>query len=158
MKAHPKVKLGLYFNVIQRQLNYTKKINPPPPVERGAGTRRSLRLLRSPFPCGLLWAFCAPGAGAEEPGASFSHPGGVGLDTNTVHDQEHIMEHLQGAIKIPEAQMSPQELQLHYFKMHDHDGHNLLDGLELSTDITHVHKEEGNEQAPPRSAAELINL
>lgn len=39
--------------------------------------------------------------------------------------------------------MSPQELQLHYFKMHDYDGNSLLDGLELSTAITHVHKEVG---------------
>uniref|UniRef100_A0A8C0YTA3 Multiple coagulation factor deficiency 2, ER cargo receptor complex subunit n=1 Tax=Canis lupus familiaris TaxID=9615 RepID=A0A8C0YTA3_CANLF len=120
-------------------------------------TMRSLWLLRTPFLCGLLWAFRAPGAGAEEPGASFSHPGSVGLDKNTVHDQEHIMEHLEGVINKPEAEMSPQELQLHYFKMHDYDGNNLLDGLELSTAITHVHKEEGK-QAPPVSEAELINL
>lgn len=113
---------------------------------------RSLRLLRTPFLCGLLWAFCAPGAGAEEPGASFSHPGSVGLDKNTVHDQEHIMEHLEGVINKPEAEMSPQELQLHYFKMHDYDGNNLLDGLELSTAITHVHKEVGQ---PRRSGQRL---
>uniref|UniRef100_A0A8C3YNF7 Multiple coagulation factor deficiency 2, ER cargo receptor complex subunit n=1 Tax=Catagonus wagneri TaxID=51154 RepID=A0A8C3YNF7_9CETA len=69
----------------------------------------------------------------------------------------HIMEHLEGVINKPEAEMSPQELQLHYFKMHDYDGNNLLDGLELSTAITHVHKEEGNEQAP-MSEDELINL
>ncbi|XP_032207736.1 multiple coagulation factor deficiency protein 2 isoform X1 [Mustela erminea] len=125
---------------------------------RVLATMRSLRLLRTPFLCGLLWAFCAPGSRAEEPGASFSHPGSVGLDKHTVHDQEHIMEHLEGVINKPEAEMSPQELQLHYFKMHDYDGNNLLDGLELSTAITHVHKEEGNEQAPPMSEAELINL
>lgn len=53
------------------------------------------------------------------------------------------MEHLEGVINKPEAEMSPQELQLHYFKMHDYDGNNLLDGLELSTAITHVHKEVG---------------
>ena len=53
------------------------------------------------------------------------------------------MEHLEGVINKPEAEMSPQELQLHYFKMHDYDGSNLLDGLELSTAITHVHKEVG---------------
>uniref|UniRef100_A0A452UA62 Multiple coagulation factor deficiency 2, ER cargo receptor complex subunit n=1 Tax=Ursus maritimus TaxID=29073 RepID=A0A452UA62_URSMA len=110
---------------------------------------RSLRLLRTPFLCGLLWAFCAPGARAEEPGASFSHPGSVGLDKNTVHDQEHIMEHLEGVINKPEAEMSPQELQLHYFKMHDYDGNNLLDGLELSTAITHVHKESGEKHSIP---------
>lgn len=120
-------------------------------------TMRSLQLLRISFLCGLLWVCCAPRARAEEPGAS-APPGSVGLDKNTVHDHEHIMEHLEGVINKPEAEMSPQELQLHYFKMHDYDGNNLLDGLELSTAITHVHKEDGNEQAPPMSEAELINL
>ncbi|KAK2493278.1 hypothetical protein MC885_004458, partial [Smutsia gigantea] len=62
-------------------------------------TMRSLRLLRIPFLCGLLWVCCAPRARAEEPGAS-SYPGSVGLDKNT----------------------------------------------------------DGNEQAPPMSEAELINL
>lgn len=57
------------------------------------------------------------------------------------------MEHLEGVINKPEAEMSPQELQLHYFKMHDYDGNNLLDGLELSTAITHVHKEVGRAEA-----------
>lgn len=55
----------------------------------------------------------------------------------------HIMEHLEGVIDTPEKEMSPQELQLHYFKMHDYDGNNLLDGLELATAITHVHREVG---------------
>lgn len=53
------------------------------------------------------------------------------------------MEHLEGVINKPEVTMSPQELQLHYFKMHDYDGNSLLDGLELSIAITHVHKEVG---------------
>ena len=53
------------------------------------------------------------------------------------------MEHLDGMINKPEKDMSNQELQLHYFKMHDYDGNNLLDGLELATAITHVHKEVG---------------
>nr|XP_017529555.1 multiple coagulation factor deficiency protein 2 homolog [Manis javanica] len=68
------------------------------------------------------------------------------------------MEHLEGVINEPEVEMSPQELQLHYFKMHDYDGNNLLDSLELSTAITHVHEENGNEQPPPVREAELINL
>ena len=42
-------------------------------------------------------------------------------------------------------------------KMQDYDGSNLRDGLELSTAITPVHKEEGNEEAP-MSEDELINL
>ncbi|XP_064133203.1 multiple coagulation factor deficiency protein 2 isoform X1 [Loxodonta africana] len=119
---------------------------------------RSLLLLRTLSLCSLLWAVCGLGVRAQGPGASFSHAGNAGLDKNTVHNQEHIMEHLEGVINKPEAEMSPQELQLHYFKMHDYDGNNLLDGLELSTAITHVHKEEGSDHAPPMSEDELISL
>uniref|UniRef100_A0A8D0MDW8 Uncharacterized protein n=1 Tax=Sus scrofa TaxID=9823 RepID=A0A8D0MDW8_PIG len=42
-------------------------------------------------------------------------------------------------------------------QMQDYDGSNLRDGLELSTAIIPVHKEEGNEEAP-MSEDELINL
>lgn len=70
------------------------------------------------------------------------------------------MEHLEGVINKPEAEMSPQELQLHYFKMHDYDGNNLLDGLELSTAITHVHKEVGQpwlRGQPPRPPPQHVH-
>uniref|UniRef100_A0A8C3TR38 Multiple coagulation factor deficiency 2, ER cargo receptor complex subunit n=1 Tax=Catharus ustulatus TaxID=91951 RepID=A0A8C3TR38_CATUS len=70
----------------------------------------------------------------------------------------HIMEHLEGVIEKPESEMSPQELQLHYFKMHDYDGNNLLDGLELATAISHVHKEEGGEHTQAMKEEELISL
>uniref|UniRef100_A0A8C2NXM8 EF-hand domain-containing protein n=1 Tax=Capra hircus TaxID=9925 RepID=A0A8C2NXM8_CAPHI len=105
-------------------------------------------------------------AGAEprknvlKTGAGEAHAGGLrvwGKTGGSWWQRGHIMEHLEGVINKPEAEMSPQELQLHYFKMHDYDGNNLLDGLELSTAITHVHKEEGSEQAP-MNEDELINL
>ncbi|XP_035654713.1 multiple coagulation factor deficiency protein 2 homolog isoform X2 [Oncorhynchus masou masou] len=80
------------------------------------------------------------------------------LDKNMVHDREHIMEHLEGVIDKPESDMLPQELQLHYFKMHDYDGNNLLDGLELATAITHVHKEERGEESQPMKEEDLISL
>lgn len=80
------------------------------------------------------------------------------LDKNMVQDKDHIMEHLEGVIDQPEKEMSPQELQLHYFKMHDYDGNNLLDGLELATAITHVHKEEGGENSQPMKEEDLIVL
>uniref|UniRef100_A0A672TAF3 Multiple coagulation factor deficiency 2 n=1 Tax=Sinocyclocheilus grahami TaxID=75366 RepID=A0A672TAF3_SINGR len=66
------------------------------------------------------------------------------------------MEHLEGVIEQPESDMTPQELQLHYFKMHDYDGNNLLDGLELATAITHVHREVNDSQ--PMKEEDLINL
>ncbi|KAM4729557.1 multiple coagulation factor deficiency protein 2 isoform 1-T3 [Anableps anableps] len=80
------------------------------------------------------------------------------LDRNMVQDKDHIMEHLEGVIDKPEKDMTPQELQLHYFKMHDYDGNNLLDGLELATAITHVHKEEKGEHSQPMKEEELIAL
>ncbi|XP_036979753.1 multiple coagulation factor deficiency protein 2 [Acanthopagrus latus] len=90
---------------------------------------------------------------------SAAHITGHGrLDKNMVQDKDHIMEHLEGVIDKPEKDMSPQELQLHYFKMHDYDGNNLLDGLELATAITHVHREERGENGQPMREEDLINL
>lgn len=80
------------------------------------------------------------------------------FDKNMVQDPDHIMEHLEGVIDKPEKDMTPQELQLHYFKMHDYDGNNLLDGLELATAITHVHKEERGENSAPMKEEDLMNL
>ncbi|KAF4090139.1 hypothetical protein AMELA_G00048540 [Ameiurus melas] len=86
------------------------------------------------------------------------HPPITRLDKNMVQDKDHIMEHLDGVIDKPESDMTPQELQLHYFKMHDYDGNNLLDGLELATAITHVHKEEKGENSAPMKEQELISI
>ncbi|XP_069464531.1 multiple coagulation factor deficiency protein 2 isoform X3 [Ambystoma mexicanum] len=68
------------------------------------------------------------------------------------------MDHLDGVIEKPEQEMSSQELQLHYFKMHDYDGNSLLDGLELATAISHVHKVEGGEHTETMKEDELIHL
>uniref|UniRef100_A0A4X2LD56 Multiple coagulation factor deficiency 2, ER cargo receptor complex subunit n=1 Tax=Vombatus ursinus TaxID=29139 RepID=A0A4X2LD56_VOMUR len=90
------------------------------------------------------WAFGFLSASAEDHADSHSHVG-VCLHKNTVQDKEHIMEHLEVIIEKNESEMSPQVLQLHYFKMHDYNGDNLLDDLELTTVISHVHKEEEGE-------------
>ncbi|XP_034754300.1 multiple coagulation factor deficiency protein 2 [Etheostoma cragini] len=93
-----------------------------------------------------------------ERAASVSGHGHGRLDRNMVQDKDHIMEHLEGMIDKPEKEMTPQELQLHYFKMHDYDGNNLLDGLELATAITHVHREERGENSQPLKEDDLISL
>ncbi|KAM7385108.1 hypothetical protein PAMP_001205 [Pampus punctatissimus] len=93
-----------------------------------------------------------------ESGAHISGHGHARLDKNMVQDKDHIMEHLEGVIDKPEKDMSPQELQLHYFKMHDYDGNNLLDGLELATAITHVHREEKGENSQPMREEDLISV
>uniref|UniRef100_A0A915PVY9 EF-hand domain-containing protein n=1 Tax=Setaria digitata TaxID=48799 RepID=A0A915PVY9_9BILA len=66
---------------------------------------------------------------------------------------EHIKEHLDGKLD-PTANMTPEQLQFHYFNMHDVDRNGLLDGIELIKAITHFHEEnrnsrQGAAQPPP---------
>ena len=54
-------------------------------------------------------------------------------------------------------------LQFHYFKLHDHDNNNKLDGLELGAAMTHFHEMSDEEaDVPPSGIAmeddELSNL
>jgi hypothetical protein len=35
--------------------------------------------------------------------------------------------------------MTEEELEFHYFKLHDYDGNNKLDGVEIAKAITHFH-------------------
>ena len=49
------------------------------------------------------------------------------------------MEHLDGQIQKPEDTMSEEELQFHYFKVHDYDNNNMLDGIEIISALTHHH-------------------
>uniref|UniRef100_A0A8D2Q4D2 Multiple coagulation factor deficiency 2 n=2 Tax=Varanus komodoensis TaxID=61221 RepID=A0A8D2Q4D2_VARKO len=115
-----------------------------------------LRICRTYFLCCLVLASSVVSSAEEHAGGS--HHSNAHLDKKMVQDKDHIMEHLEGVIDKPESEMSPQELQLHYFKMHDYDGNNLLDGLELATAITHVHKEEGGEHTQLMKEDELISL
>ncbi|XP_041107330.1 multiple coagulation factor deficiency protein 2 homolog [Polyodon spathula] len=110
----------------------------------------------------LLLISCLLSASAEDPAhpdvVREGHRPNIKLDREMVQDRDHIMEHLDGVIDKPESDMSPQELQLHYFKMHDYDGNDLLDGLELATAITHVHREEGGENSHQMNEEDLISL
>ncbi|VDK76766.1 unnamed protein product [Onchocerca ochengi] len=65
---------------------------------------------------------------------------------------EHIKEHLDGKLD-PTANMTPEQLQFHYFNMHDIDRNGLLDGIELIKAVTHFHEEnrdsrQGTSQLP----------
>ena len=61
--------------------------------------------------------------------------------------KEH-MEH------IDTSQMTEKELQFHYFKMHDTDSNNKLDGLELVKSLIHWHDEKNHEQKEGESKPE----
>ncbi|CAD5230158.1 unnamed protein product [Bursaphelenchus xylophilus] len=67
-------------------------------------------------------------------------------------DEGHIKEHLEGKVD-PTANMTPEQLQFHYFNMHDLDKNGRLDGVELIKAITHFHQENPTNQhdqhAPP---------
>ena len=49
----------------------------------------------------------------------------------------HMKEHMD--VPIDTSNMSEQELQFHYFKMHDADGNGKLDGCELVKSLIHWH-------------------
>ena len=48
-----------------------------------------------------------------------------------------MKEHME--VPLDTSNMSEQELQFHYFKMHDTDGNNKLDGCELVKSLIHWH-------------------
>jgi len=55
-----------------------------------------------------------------------------------------MKEHLD--VPMDTSKMSDQELQFHYFKMHDTDGNNKLDGCELVKSLIHWHADESSHQ------------
>ena len=52
-------------------------------------------------------------------------------------NKEHVLEHLDGVINKPKDQMTVDEQNFYYFKLHDYDNNNVLDGLELVTAFAH---------------------
>ncbi|XP_055323556.1 nuclear transcription factor Y subunit beta isoform X7 [Sitodiplosis mosellana] len=65
--------------------------------------------------------------------------GGV-LSGNVNEEKEHIQEHME--VPIDTSKMSEQELQFHYFTMHDSDKNNKLDGSELIKSLIHWHEKD----------------
>jgi len=56
---------------------------------------------------------------------------------NLSGDRGHIKEHLD--VPMDTEKMTEQELQYHYYKMHDADNNNMLDGQELLKSVFHHH-------------------
>ncbi|XP_013196404.1 multiple coagulation factor deficiency protein 2 homolog isoform X3 [Amyelois transitella] len=63
---------------------------------------------------------------------------------NINQERDHIQEHMD--VPIDTSKMSEQELQFHYFKMHDSDNNNKLDGCELIKSLIHWHEPNGQVQ------------
>ncbi|KAK0413363.1 hypothetical protein QR680_006759 [Steinernema hermaphroditum] len=90
-----------------------------------------------------------PQAAQHQPAAGTQQFGG-----EQAQNAEHIKEHLDGKVD-PTANMTPEQLQFHYFNMHDLDKNGRLDGVELIKAITHFHSEnpgpahQNTNQPPP---------
>jgi len=85
------------------------------------------------------------------------------LHKDIKHEAEHMKEHME--VPIDTSNMSEQELQFHYFKMHDSDGNDKLDGCELVKSLIHWHDASNHDhKAGPVPEAkifqdnELINM
>ena len=71
----------------------------------------------------------------------------------------HIREHLDGVVELKQEEpLSASEKQFQYFKVHDYDNNNMLDGIELVSALTHYHAEESSEQKPGMTDDELSSL
>ncbi|KAE9556756.1 hypothetical protein FO519_000162 [Halicephalobus sp. NKZ332] len=90
----------------------------------------------------------------QQPGAAQPNNPPAQFGGEQAKDAEHIKEHLEGKVD-PTANMTPEQLQFHYFNMHDLDKNGRLDGVELIKAITHFHQEnpgpqhQNNNQPPP---------
>jgi Ca2+-binding EF-hand superfamily protein len=51
---------------------------------------------------------------------------------------------LEGQINKPNEQITPEEQNFYYFKLHDTNNDNLLDGLEVIAAFDHAHQEEND--------------
>ena len=71
-------------------------------------------------------------------GHNHGNPGHGGAPLR--EDPQHVQEHMQGKFDKPVESMTQEELQFHYFKFHDYDNNNKLDGLELIKAVTHYGK------------------
>ena len=57
-----------------------------------------------------------------------------------------------------EEPMSDEDLQFHYFKLHDYDNNNKLDGIELANAMTHFHEEDGTENPTTYTDEQLSSM
>jgi len=79
-------------------------------------------------------------------------------DTKHVHNKEHIKEHLQEFTDVKEENLNDDNLQFHYFKVHDYDNNDKLDGIELANAMSHYHDEETGEHAEDYTEEELASM
>lgn len=88
------------------------------------------------------------------PGHQAPPQGQILSAANIAHEKQHIQEHME--VPIDTSKMSEQELQFHYFKMHDADNNNKLDGCELIKSLIHWHEQGHHDPNNPAPTGEKI--
>lgn len=78
------------------------------------------------------------------------------MDAKHVHDQEHLKDHLKEQIDV--SKMSEADQQFYYFKVHDSDNNDKLDGIELANAMAHYHDEESGESKEEYTEGELSSM
>ena len=73
-----------------------------------------------------------------------------------MEDKEHLKEDLEERFtKEAVENMTDEEKDYHYFRLHDFDKNDMLDGLEVLKAVNHVIEEDGSGQEPNENAEEL---
>ncbi|GFN99084.1 multiple coagulation factor deficiency protein 2 like protein [Plakobranchus ocellatus] len=81
------------------------------------------------------------GHSQQQGGQGHGHEQGLHFSSE-VHNADHILEHLQNVVATKKKEdMTEEELEFHYFKLHDYDNNNKLDGVEIGKALTHFHEE-----------------
>uniref|UniRef100_H2YV23 EF-hand domain-containing protein n=1 Tax=Ciona savignyi TaxID=51511 RepID=H2YV23_CIOSA len=68
------------------------------------------------------------------------------MDPSLDHNKAHLKEDLEGVIEKSPDEMNMNELQFHYFRQHDYDNDETLDGNEIVSSILH-HAESSEDSA-----------
>ncbi|XP_076238550.1 lymphotoxin beta receptor inhibitor isoform X6 [Calliopsis andreniformis] len=89
----------------------------------------------------------------QQQGHNHEHSQQILNAANIAHEKAHIAEHME--VPIDTSKMTDQELQFHYFKMHDADNNNKLDGCELIKSLIHWH-EQGNKETGGLNSGEKL--
>ncbi|CAK8685570.1 unnamed protein product [Clavelina lepadiformis] len=71
------------------------------------------------------------------------------MDPSTDFNKAHLEEDLEGVIDKKPEDMDTKELQFHYFRQHDYDGDEKLDGNEIVMSIFHHSHSSSEEPAGP---------
>ncbi|VVD05034.1 unnamed protein product [Leptidea sinapis] len=83
-------------------------------------------------------------------------------ESNLLHDAKHIEEDVKELTPELLANMTPEELEFHYFSAHDFDKNSMLDGLEMLKAVYHTaeheHQEESTIESDAISLATYIDI